>query len=104
MLANDVDDRRQSTSRVVQIRKSVRESRPEMKQCSCRAACHPCVAIGSSRRNSLEQAQNGTHAPDVIDRRNEVDFRSTWIGKTGIDAGSKEAPYQRLRAGHTLLL
>jgi hypothetical protein len=61
------------------------------------------LPVGSSRRNSLEQAQNGTHAADMVDRRNEMDLRSTWIGKTGIDAGGKQAAYQRLGAGHALL-
>src|SRR5882724_926216 len=103
MLANDVHDGRHGTSRVMQIRKSVRKSRPEMKKCGCRAACHACIAVGSSCRNSLEEAQNRTHAADLVDRGNEVDLRSTWIGKTGIDAGGKQAAYQRLGAGHALL-
>ena len=56
MIPDQVDDRRVRTTRVVQVRNAVGESRPQMQQREGGTFGHPRVTVGRAGADTLEQA------------------------------------------------
>jgi hypothetical protein len=92
MIADDVNDRASRAPRVMQISKSIRESRAEMQQCARRLSCHACIAIGSAGRYTFLKRQHWAHGRNLVQRRDELHLGRPRITKTHIDTASYERP------------
>jgi hypothetical protein len=100
MFANDVQDRRSCTSRVVQICQAVGKARSQMEQAHRRLGRHPAVAVGRSSRDVLVEAKDAAHTGDLIHRENQGQFRRARICETDLDAFAQCGRDECLRTVH----
>jgi hypothetical protein len=104
VLADDVDDRRVGLLRVVQVGRRVGEAGTEMEQGAGRLVEHAGVAVGRSRHDAFEQAEDAAHAVDLVQRGDEMHFRRAGIGETDVDLVLDQRPDQTFRTVHRSLL
>ncbi|MCY1515415.1 hypothetical protein D9M68_500020 [compost metagenome] len=84
MVADDVDDRRASAPRVVQVGKAVGETGTGVEQGRRRPTRHARIAIGRTGDDAFGEAENTAHLRLAIKGGDEVHFRRAGIGKTDI--------------------
>ncbi len=104
MVADYVDNRRRGAPRVVQVGEAVCETWTQVQQCARRLGGHAAISVGRAGRDAFEQAQDGAHAGDRIDRRDEVHFRSARIAEAHLDSAVDERLYEGLCTVHLQLL
>jgi hypothetical protein len=87
VLADDVDDRRPRTARVVQVGAAVGETRAEVQQRARGSASHPGIAVGRPGHDTLEQGQHAADGPGVVECTDQRHLGSSRVGEQGVDAG-----------------
>ena len=87
VVADQVDDRRPRTPRVVEVGEPVAEPRPMMEQGHRGAIGHARVAVGGAGHDPLEQAEDRAHPVLPVDRGDQLHLRRAGIGETDLDAG-----------------
>ena len=104
VIADDIDDRRGGAARVVQIGQPVGEAGPEMQQRRRRLLLHAAIAVGHAGHRAFEQAQDRAHAPDLVERGDEMHFRGPGIGEADFDARGDERCDKAFGAVHVRTL
>src|SRR5215469_4852486 len=104
VIADDIHDGRRGFARVMEVRESIGQPRPEMEQRGCRLVCHPCVTVRRPGHDTLEQTENASHPVHPIKSGNEVHFGRPWVGETHVNATSDEGPYQTFSTIHDELI
>lgn len=64
--------------------------------------CDAAIPIRRPGRHTLEQCKHGAHILDLVGRGDEMHLRCAGIGKTNVDAGIDQCPYQALRCSSRL--
>ena len=100
MVADDVDDRRRRSARVVQIGEAVGEAGAEMQKRRGGLAGDAAVAVGGAGRDALEQAQHPAQARVGIERADQMHLGGAGIGETDLHAAVDQGLRERLRAVH----
>jgi hypothetical protein len=57
MIAYDIDDRHPRTTRIVQIRHTIRQARPKMQQGASRFLYHARITVCRTRYDTFEQTK-----------------------------------------------
>ena len=81
MFTHNIDDARPGLFGVVQIRRSVCQTRAQMQQGGSGSIGHAVIAIRRAAAHALEQAEHAAHALNAIQRANEMHFRRARVGK-----------------------
>ena len=97
MFADHVDHARRGTFGIVDIGKTIGETRTEMEQGRSGPIGHPVPAIGSTGGDAFEQAQHRFHRR-IVERGQKMHFRRPGVGKANVDAQPGQCGYERLSA------
>ena len=100
MLADDVNDRHMRSPRIMQIRQSIAETGTQMQQRACRFFRHTCVAIRRPGDHTFEQSEHTAHFRRPVQRRHNVDLRSSRIAEAGINPSTQQRANQTFRSVH----
>ncbi len=92
VVADDVDQRRAGTPRVVQIREPVAEPGPEVQERGGRAVGHAPEPVGSTGGHAFEQREHRAHLRHVVERGHEMHLGRAGVGEAGVDAIGDERP------------
>ena len=84
VLSDDIDDSGSRATRIVQVGKTIRQTRPKMQQRGRRLAVHPVPAIGSTGRDPFKKHQHAAQTR-ILKRRQEVHLRRARIGEAYLD-------------------
>ncbi|MNO87480.1 hypothetical protein D3C76_789020 [compost metagenome] len=94
VVANDVDDRRVRSSRVVQIGQAVCQAGAAVQQRGRRLAGNARIAIRRAGNDAFEQAQHAAHAGDAVERGNKMHFAGPGIGEARVHSTFQQRAYQ----------
>ena len=100
VIADDINERRLGAARVVEVRQTIGEARPEMQQRAGRLVGHAAIAIRHAGDRAFEEAQDGAHTIDLVQRGDEMHFRGAGIGEADLDIGGDQRAHEAFGAIH----
>ncbi len=100
VVADDVDDRRLTLARVVQVGEPVAEARPEVQQRGRGPVGHAAVAVGRAGGDAFEQREHAAHLGHRVERGDEVHLRRAGVHEAGVDTARDERADECLGAVH----
>ena len=103
MFTHNIDDARPGLFGVVQIRRSVCQTRAQMQQGGSGSIGHAVIAIRRAAAHALEQAEHAAHALNAIQRANEMHFRRARVGKAHLHPAFYQCANQTFCAVHECL-
>src|SRR5580698_5835846 len=84
VIADDVEEGHGRLARVMQVCKTVRQSRPKMEKGCGRLFHHASISICGSGRYSFEETEHGTHARYPVECLNEMHFGGSRVGEADL--------------------
>src|SRR6267154_3706445 len=103
MLADNIDDRNMRSPGVVQVSQTIAKTWTKMKQRAGGFPSHACISVGRCRNNAFEQSQNATHFRPLVQRRDDVHFRSAGVCEAGVDSSGYQCSNQTLGSVHLFM-
>ena len=100
MLADQIDDWRLRFARVVQIRRAVRKSRPEMQQRASWLSGHPRISVRGAGHHAFEQPEHATHFAHAVERRDNMHFRRAGVGEASVHSARHQRANQAFCTVH----
>ena len=100
LIADEVDDGRPRTPRVVEIGDGIREAGTEMEERQRRPSAHAGIAVGGPAANPFEEPEHGADRRNSVERLHQSHFRRAGVGEADLEASCRCRPEQRLRTRH----
>jgi hypothetical protein len=82
VLADKIDYRYVRPICIVQIRRTISQTRAKVQEGTCRLFRHAAIAIGGSGSHAFEETKDAAHSRCLIKSSDQMNFRSAGVGET----------------------
>ena len=100
MLAHNIHHRRTRFPRIVKVRQTIRQPRPQMQQRGGGAARGARIAIRRAGTNTFKQAQHAPQFRHPVQSGHKVHLRRARVHEADVDSTRHQSPQQTFPTGH----
>ena len=102
VLADKIDYRYVRPICIVQIRRTISQTRAKVQEGTCRLFRHAAIAIGGSGSYAFEETKDAAHFRCLIKSSDQMNFRSAGVGETRFNPSGYQGANQTFCAIHLL--